>query len=98
MRFNAHNVFIKAQFELGIIGIIPLLLWLIISFKKILNNQTEYKPLLLTLFLIILISFMQLSWIYSINLLVINAILINIAVLKRFETVDDDKPSLIMVS
>lgn len=97
MRFNAHNVFIKAQFELGIIGIIPLLLWIIISFKKILNNQTEYKPLLVTLFIIILISFMQLSWIYSINLLVINAILNNIAVLKRFETVDDNKSSSTMV-
>ena len=93
MRFNAHNVFIKAQFEVGIIGLIPLLLWLISSFIKILKNHSVFKPLIITLFIVIVVSFMQLSWIYSTNLLVLILLIINIAELKETETDTDTEVS-----
>jgi O-antigen ligase len=77
MAFNAHNVFLKAQFELGIIGSLLLLIWLYIYFRKLSVNRSEYKSFFVVSFVIILISFMQLSWIYSVNLLVMVSLLLN---------------------
>lgn len=78
-RVNAHNVFVKAQFELGMIGLGILLVWLYFSFIKILKSKNEFKPLVLNSFIIIVVSFLQLSWIYSISLLVLIALVLNIA-------------------
>lgn len=79
MRFNAHNVFLKTQFELGLIGSLLLLLWLYYYTKKIISNNTVFKSYFIMSYVIILISFMQLSWIYSVNFMVILALLLNSA-------------------
>jgi O-antigen ligase len=77
MRFNAHNVFLKSQFELGLIGSLIFLIWLIYFAKKLIGNDTYLKSFLVISFIIIIISFMQLSWIYSVNLMVLISLLLN---------------------
>ncbi len=77
--FNAHNVFIKSQFELGILGSLTIILWVFFSIKKLIANMSDYKPLLINIFSIIFISFLQLSWIYSINIMVLLTLILNIS-------------------
>ena len=78
-RFNAHNVFLKALFELGLLGLFALILWIYYLIKKIFENKTAYRPLLLIITAIIIVSYMQLSWIYNIKLLVLISLILNIS-------------------
>ncbi|MPM18912.1 hypothetical protein SDC9_65330 [bioreactor metagenome] len=78
---NAHNVFLKVLFELGIIGIFFFLLLLI----NILSNiylLRKYDKITVLLFLVLLFSFMTLSWIYTIN------VWIFIVLLQRYSTLE----------
>ena len=58
-----HNVFIKTIIECGIIGFIILLCLLYKVFRHGLHAQN--KRLFFTIFIILLMSFMTLSWIYN---------------------------------
>lgn len=61
---NAHNVFLKVIFELGIVGCILLILILYKSGRYILWREHPFHLMYLSIFLIILFSFLTLSWVY----------------------------------
>lgn len=61
---NAHNVFLKVVFELGIVGCLLFILILYESGKYVLRRDHPLRLLYLSIYLIILFSFLTLSWIF----------------------------------
>lgn len=64
---DAHNVFLKILIEFGLLGTIALLKYLLFYVSGIFKiNDLDVKFLIGSVFTVVLISFMTLSWIYNI--------------------------------
>lgn len=65
--YDAHNVFLKALIEFGIIGLIVLLIYIFFFVRNAYKRRhTIYSFLIGGIILCLCISFMTLSWIYNI--------------------------------
>ena len=81
---NAHNVFLKILFELGIVGIslfLLMLVHLLVNMRRIIKHSKT--PILL--FCVLLFSFFTLSWIYTLHIWIFLVLLQRYTALLRFQ-------------